>query len=260
MGLLKNVLKDAITSGTRKVSNSVSTGIANGVGKAMSAAAEKITKPAADKLAENAAGKINEAASSLDTVAEALNEAAGQVKICPKCGDPSPATQTFCEKCGTRLPELTLAQQNVCPKCGKAFLPGAAFCSGCGSRLPEYSVPAAAPAAPAAGISAGSMTDSDAAGKIRKVLAESFPQFEVKENVSPTTLGGSGRFMNYSFGVYFAGMPRLFIMLVGKTTCSTRLYRWSREQALKSSVTMINFVEHYPNEPEYIRNRLKQYL
>lgn len=100
----------------------------------------------------------------------------------------------------------------------------------------------------------------EASVKIRKVLSESFPSYEVRENVSPTTIGGTGKFMNYSFGVYSGGAPKLFIMLVGKTTCSSRLYRWSKEQAQKSGVTMINFVQHYPNEVEYIRQRLAKYL
>lgn len=99
-----------------------------------------------------------------------------------------------------------------------------------------------------------------AATKIRKVLASSFSQYEVKENISPSTIGGTGKFMNYSFGVYSAGNPKLFIMLVGKTTCSTRLYRWSKEQAEKQGVKMINFVSHYPNNEKYIEERLKQYL
>lgn len=112
--------------------------------------------------------------------------------------------------------------------------------------------------------SAGSVRYADdgipAEVKIRQVLAESFPQYQVSENVSPSTIGGQGRFMNYSFGIYSAGSPRLFIMLVGKTTCSTRLYRWSKEQAAKSGVPMINFVEHYPNNVNYIMERLQKYL
>lgn len=99
-----------------------------------------------------------------------------------------------------------------------------------------------------------------AAVKIRQVLAECYPQYEVRENVSPATLGGAGKFMNYSFGVYSAGAPKLFIMLVGKTTCRTRLYRWSKEEAARNGVTMINFIEHYPNSVLYIRDRLQKYL
>lgn len=100
----------------------------------------------------------------------------------------------------------------------------------------------------------------EAAFKIRKVLAEAFPQYEVRENVSPTTIGGTGKFMNYSFGVYAGGSPKLFIMLVGKSTCRTRLYRFSKEAAAANGITMINFIEHYPNNPAYILLRLKKYL
>lgn len=100
----------------------------------------------------------------------------------------------------------------------------------------------------------------EASDKIRRILASEFSSYEVRENVSPTTLGGTGNFMNYSFGVYSGGQPKLFIMLVGKTTCSSRAYRWSKEQAQRSGVTMINFVAHYPNEESYVINRLHQYL
>lgn len=99
-----------------------------------------------------------------------------------------------------------------------------------------------------------------AAAKILTVLREQFPQYIVRTNVSPTTLGGKGSFLNYNFGVYEGDTPKLFIMLVGRNTCATRLYRWSKEEAQKNGVTMINFVEHYPNEVEYIKERLQQYL
>lgn len=136
-------------------------------------------------------------------------------------------------------------------------------------RAAENYASAVEQAAKNSGISADGTYASDdiyeddgraAADKIREVLAQSFSGYEVRENVSPTSIGGTGKFMNYSFGVYAGGSPKLFIMLVGKTTCSTRLYRWSKEQAAKSGVQMINFVEHYPNNVNYIRNRLQKYL
>jgi len=55
-------------------------------------------------------------------------------------------------------------------------------------------------------------------------------------------------------------VPKLFIMIVGKNTTTHREYRWSREQAERAGVTMINFVAHYPNEIPYIVDRLHQYL
>ena len=96
--------------------------------------------------------------------------------------------------------------------------------------------------------------------KILSVLAESFPQYEVRENVSPLTIGGEGRFMDYSIGVYENGVPKLFMMIIGKTTTSHREYRWSREEAEKRGYTFLNFVEHYPNRTDYIKDRLSQYL
>ena len=96
--------------------------------------------------------------------------------------------------------------------------------------------------------------------KILKVLAEEFPQYIVKEGVSPLTIGGTGRFMNYSIGVYDGETPKLFIMLIGKTTTSHREYRWSREEAEKNGIPFYNFIVHYPNRYDYIKERLHKVL
>jgi hypothetical protein len=96
--------------------------------------------------------------------------------------------------------------------------------------------------------------------KILQVLADDFPKYEVKEDVSPLTIGGTGKCMNYSIGVYDGQEPKLFIMIIGKTTTSHREYRWSREEAEKKGYVFLNFVGHYPNRVEYIKERLAKYL
>ena len=96
--------------------------------------------------------------------------------------------------------------------------------------------------------------------KLKEVLRENFSQYDVIENVSPVTLGGSGKFLNYTFGIYSDGKPKLLIMIVGRNTCRYRTYRWSKEVAEKNSIPLINFLEHFPNEVPYIRERLSQYL
>ena len=96
--------------------------------------------------------------------------------------------------------------------------------------------------------------------KILEVLSEEFGQYNVKEDVSPTTIGGTGRFMNYSLGVYDGDKPVLFIMIIGKTTTSHREYRWSKEEAEKQGITFLNFIRHYPHRKEYISERLHRYL
>lgn len=96
--------------------------------------------------------------------------------------------------------------------------------------------------------------------RILEVLRNEFPAYTVKEDVSPTTIGGQGRFMNYSIGVYQGDVPKLFIMMIGKTTTTHREYRWSREEAEKKGIPFINFISHYPNTAEYVSNRLHKYL
>ncbi len=102
--------------------------------------------------------------------------------------------------------------------------------------------------------------DIDVDEKLRIILAEEFPQYEFKEKVSPTTIGGEGEFLPYSFAVYQNGQPKLFIMVVFNNTCRLRHYRWSKEQAERAGVPMINFVFGFSNKKEYMIDRLHQYL
>jgi hypothetical protein len=96
--------------------------------------------------------------------------------------------------------------------------------------------------------------------RILAVLASEFPSYTVKEDVSPHTIGGTGKFMNYSIAVYSGDEPKLFMMLIGKTTASHREYRWSKEEAAKKGIPMINFICHDPNKTVYIKQRLHKYL
>ncbi|MBQ8526902.1 MAG: hypothetical protein IJ429_00385 [Lachnospiraceae bacterium] len=102
--------------------------------------------------------------------------------------------------------------------------------------------------------------DKEVDDKLREILADEFSQYEVKEQVSPTTIGGEGKFLPYDFAVYENGQPKLFIMVVYNNTCASREYRWSKEQAEQAGVTMINFVYAFENKKDYMVDRLHQYL
>lgn len=104
------------------------------------------------------------------------------------------------------------------------------------------------------------LQNADAYKKLRVILAQEFPQYEVKEKVSAVTLGGSDCFMPYDFAVYEAGVPKLFIMVVYNNTCASKSYRQSRELCESQGITLINFVYAFENKPEYITNRLHEYL
>ena len=123
--------------------------------------------------------------------------------------------------------------------------------------------PYSASAQPFAGEAVDPMYADDgrpAAVKLREVFASDFPSFTVRENVSPTEFGGTGRFLNYSFAVFSGGAPRLFIIVGGKPEFGRRTYRWSKAQAAAAGVPLINFWVTEPNSVLYIRERLHKYL
>lgn len=99
-----------------------------------------------------------------------------------------------------------------------------------------------------------------AKGKIMEVLEADFKDYEIFEDVSPTLIGGTGNFLDYSIGVYKDGVPKLFIMLINNKNYRLRTYRWSKEQAEKAGIPMINFIENAPNRYWYISERLHKYL
>ena len=172
MGLLKNLISDAVSDGIGK-------GIQSAVGKAV----ESAVRPAADKLAGKAAEQLNQTTHDLDEsmnaaraaqgeaaaavsesartagaeaqaagdgfaslgavlggFAGAMQDAAGQaaknLKECPQCGEVATADNKFCPKCGAPLPERTIAEGFLCPQCGRQNVPGTTFCGGCGALLP----------------------------------------------------------------------------------------------------------------------------
>ena len=96
--------------------------------------------------------------------------------------------------------------------------------------------------------------------RILEALASEFPDYTVKENVSPRDLGGTGAFMDYSILVCKDEEVKLVIMLIGKTTTAHREYRFSKQFAQTKGYPFINFIEHYPNQPDYIVQRLHKYL
>lgn len=221
MGLLGNILK----KGINEVSSNVSGGIGRGIGKGISDGISNALGKAVENAVRPAADKLaNEAAADINQAADTLAEGAQAER--------------------SNRSSLKEALENLSKAAEEYNRQNSTGRSAESSDYIEYD-------------------DSDprtAAVKIEAVMAEEFPQYELRKNVSPATIGGTGRFLDYSYGVYQNGTPVLFIMLVGKATCGSRMYRWSKEQAQKAGVTLINFVEHYPNRPEYIKNRLHQYI
>ena len=125
----------------------------------------------------------------------------------------------------------------------------------------SYTAPSAAPAYAEETVDPMYYDDGrPVAAKLREVLASDFAAFTVRENVSPTEIGGTGKFLNYTYGVYSGGAPRLFIVVGGKSEFGRRTYRWSKQQAAAAGVPLINFWVAEPNSVPYITQRLHKYL
>lgn len=209
------------------------------VGKAVNNAVEK--------------GMKNVVQPSLEKAAQGLKDYTDRrerARICPSCGAEIDPTSKFCQTCGARIAEETAA-----PAAATFNVPGRA------ARNSQNTNSSGGYAA--AGNAEGGLYYDDGRSvhvKLLEVLESEFPQYTVRRNVSPTTIGGTGKFMDYSYGVYEGPYPKLFIMIIRNTTCSHRQYRWSKEQAQRAGVTMINFRENEPNSVPYITARLHKYL
>ena len=96
--------------------------------------------------------------------------------------------------------------------------------------------------------------------RISNILRTEYPEYEVKNNILPYTIGGKGMFRPYTYGLYLNGEPKAFIMVTDHNKEVRRAFRWSKEEAEKNGIPFINFLTQFPNTEEYIKNRLAQYI
>ena len=67
-------------------------------------------------------------------------EAMKEVKVCEKCGNPSPLSKAYCRECGSKLPDKTLydiykERHNCCPVCDTVLSDGMEYCPQCGTAI-----------------------------------------------------------------------------------------------------------------------------
>ncbi|MBQ6183049.1 MAG: zinc ribbon domain-containing protein [Clostridia bacterium] len=235
--------------------------------KVVDDATDKAAKAAAAEAEKKLKEEMAEAAKSAKEAEAAMDEAGKAASDIPE-DDWKKAMDAL-----KKLSELSNAGASTkkCPACGDTVKASCKFCPSCGAPMPAE--PESKPERPVEKPAAAPVYDEDdsvdpmfredgrdVSEKLREVLASEFPAYTFRENVSPAEIGGTGKFMNYSFAVYKDNAPKLFMMIIGKTTCTHREYRWSKEQAQKAGVTMINFIRHEPNSVIYIKDRLHKYL
>lgn len=121
-------------------------------------------------------------------------------------------------------------------------------------------------------------TDVEAKAYFKGILASDFAQYEIREDVPVSALGGSSvsdfnlytdNLRQYSttegrafdFGLYQSGALKAVISLGGPGSHNRKKkYLVSRMFALKAGVAYINFYTHLPNDRDYIVNRIHKLL
>lgn len=96
--------------------------------------------------------------------------------------------------------------------------------------------------------------------KLRNIIGNQFPSYQLRENISPAELGGPADGMDYSFAVCDGVSVKLLIMIIGRNTCAHKDYKVSKAFAEEAGITMINFIAHFENTVPYITERLHNYL
>ena len=123
------------------------------------------------------------------------------------------------------------------------------------------------------------MSDEMVIAYFREILASDFPEYELKEEVPVTDFVGDAcdSFQLYSkrpnqaykaewgrpydFVLYKNGVAEAIVMIGRKGSHSENVkYLISRMYAKKVGLPYINFYTNYPNEKEYVVERIKSFL
>lgn len=94
--------------------------------------------------------------------------------------------------------------------------------------------------------------------KIKQVVASEFPDYELRENVNASELGGESGAASYTYGIYLNSSPVIMInVFVDRNAYRLKRYRLAKEAAKFSGVAHLNFFSHLPNDISYITERLR---
>ncbi len=89
----------------------------------------------------------------------------------------------------------------------------------------------------------------------RLLLASTFPELAVREDIDVASLGGQGK--PYDFGLYRDNRLVGVIMLTPHNRDNNRAFKGAKEAAQAIGVPFINFYLHMPNEPGYVEARIR---
>ena len=96
------------------------------------------------------------------------------------------------------------------------------------------------------------------AGYFKEILTSEFADYELREKVSPSELGGDGR--PYDFVLVKGGKIVAVIPLAEHNRTSNSAWKNARTAAESAKVPFINFHLHMPNKRDFVIDRIKRLL
>ncbi|MDR0198079.1 MAG: hypothetical protein LBI36_07690 [Oscillospiraceae bacterium] len=99
---------------------------------------------------------------------------------------------------------------------------------------------------------------AEAKAYFAQILASEFSQYQVREGVSVSELGGEGR--PYDFGLYQDGRLVAVVVLAEHNRTRNKPYWNSEIKARELHIPFINFYIHMPNERDFVIGRIKRLM
>jgi hypothetical protein len=105
----------------------------------------------------------------------------------------------------------------------------------------------------------------------RQIITEEFPEFEVRADVSPESLGlrreqvyrdraGEYPSQNFDLGLFNGGEIAAVVMVTGPGKGALAVFKNTRETAQANKIPFVNFYIHFPSEREYVVERIMNAL
>ena len=105
----------------------------------------------------------------------------------------------------------------------------------------------------------GDNDETDVKERIRRVIADHYSAYEVKENVSPVEFGGTRGMSSFSFVMYQGGVARLTILVLYDSNGYRRkAVRQAHEISEQAGAKCINIMQYFPSTYDYINRRIQE--
>lgn len=97
--------------------------------------------------------------------------------------------------------------------------------------------------------------------RIRRVIAENYAGYEVRERVPATEWGGTRDMRTYDFVLYSAGEAKLTILVLsGGADYKRKAVKDAHTLSEQKGAHCINIMEYLPSTYEYINERIRSFL